>query len=220
MGLIPKTTCKRCGKEYDEWRATCPHCGARRVKSSQRTTASTVSRKAGTVASARAAQNDKWQKILGSVILILVMLATLALVNVSLNARKTAAEEKAKAEAAEQQRLEEEARREAEAAEQERLEQQQQLEQQTQANTPTVTSITISYYDEPKTEFSMDIGGQIPLKSTVYPLDVTAEVTWSSTDESILTVSEDGLVTGVGSGWAKVQATCGGVTAECTVWVK
>lgn len=66
----------------------------------------------------------------------------------------------------------------------------------------------------------MNVGSEVPLKANVYPLDVTVPATWSSSDESILTVSDDGVVTGVSPGWAKVIASCGSVSQECSVWVR
>ncbi len=42
----------------------------------------------------------------------------------------------------------------------------------------------------------------------------TVNVTWASTDPAVLTVDENGVVTGVGVGVAKVTATLGALTAE------
>lgn len=86
--------------------------------------------------------------------------------------------------------------------------------------TPTVTSITIMFLGDERTEFSMDVGQDIQLTAQVYPLDAEASVVWASTNESILTVDSTGKVTGVASGWAYVTATCGAVTTECNVYVK
>ena len=44
-------------------------------------------------------------------------------------------------------------------------------------------------------------------------------VTWSSKDESIATVSDKGVVTGVGKGTTTITAECGGVKADCTVYI-
>ena len=221
MGLIPKTTCKRCGKPFDEWRSRCPHCGARRVKASQRAAATTTSRKSGTAANARAAANVKWQRIFGLVILVLAIASSVALINVSLRAQKAEAEAKAQAEAQAQAEKDEQARQEAEA--QARLDQEEAdrlAAEEAQRNAVNVTSITITFYGEERTEFSMNVGGEVPLKANVYPLDITVPATWSSSDESILTVSEDGVVSGVSPGWAKVIASCGNVSQECNVWVR
>ena len=44
-------------------------------------------------------------------------------------------------------------------------------------------------------------------------------VTWASKNTSVVTVSDTGLVTRVGSGTTKVTATVDGRTLECTVRV-
>lgn len=44
-------------------------------------------------------------------------------------------------------------------------------------------------------------------------------VTWSSSDESVATVNEEGLVTTAGVGTADITAACSGVTAVCSVTV-
>ena len=66
------------------------------------------------------------------------------------------------------------------------------------------------------------VGGTTTLVATVSPSDASDQsVTWSSSDESVATVDEDGLVTGVSEGTATVTATTadGGYTAACAVTV-
>lgn len=58
------------------------------------------------------------------------------------------------------------------------------------------------------------------MTATVTPADTTDAVTWSSSDETVATVSEDGTVTGIKEGTAVITATAGNVKAECTVTVK
>ena len=48
----------------------------------------------------------------------------------------------------------------------------------------------------------------------------TVDVAWASTDPAVLTVDQNGVVTGVGVGTAKVTATFGPLTAEVTFWVE
>jgi hypothetical protein len=62
--------------------------------------------------------------------------------------------------------------------------------------------------------------GKIQLMASVYPRDITAEVTWSVENEEIATVDETGLVTGVSTGTTTIIAESYGMTTSCVVRVK
>ena len=73
-----------------------------------------------------------------------------------------------------------------------------------------------------KTTMTMLIGSQEKLQATVLPNNASnKKVIWSSPDSSIVTVTEDGLVTAVGNGITIVVATTvdGEYAAACTVEV-
>ena len=71
-----------------------------------------------------------------------------------------------------------------------------------------------------KTEASIKVGETLQLTATVLPEEAAGAVlTWSSSDESIATVSATGLVKAVSIGTATISVTCGNVTATCTVEV-
>ena len=61
MSVIPKITCRRCGREYSGLRSRCPYCGTGRSKSAERIPLRTSSENAGTPAAEHAAVNTKWQ---------------------------------------------------------------------------------------------------------------------------------------------------------------
>ena len=70
---------------------------------------------------------------------------------------------------------------------------------------------------------SVTVGEQLTITASVAPADATDKsVTWSSSDESIATVSEEGVVTGVAAGDATITVTTtdGGYQATCGVTVE
>ena len=84
--------------------------------------------------------------------------------------------------------------------------------------TVAVTSITLS-----QTTATMNIGESVTLTATVAPDDATDKtVTWTSSDATVATVSDDGVVTAVAAGTATITATAhdgSGVTGTCSVTV-
>ena len=72
------------------------------------------------------------------------------------------------------------------------------------------------------TTLKVAVGGKGTLKATLEPVNVTnTNVTWSSADKSIATVSSSGVVKGIKAGKVKITATSGDGTqkATCTVTV-
>lgn len=208
MSLIPTVTCRRCGYEYKATSRRCPNCGTRRVQQSGRTPAGTPSTVKGTAANGRASMNARWQMIFGIVLVLAIILAVIVMVTVSLNGEDATPVATPTPSASSQAGA-----------------------TPTPTATPTpsesiqVTSVTIAYYDEPRTEFGVTIGGSpTPVTAKVYPVDVEAEVKWSVKEggEDIISISvdDDGTceVEGIGSGSAVLVAECGGVSAECTVF--
>lgn len=66
----------------------------------------------------------------------------------------------------------------------------------------------------------LEIGKTIQLNATVSPSTATRkEITWSSSQSSVASVSSSGLVTAVSEGTTKITATADGKKGECTVTV-
>ena len=77
------------------------------------------------------------------------------------------------------------------------------------------TAVTLS-----KTEMELLIGAKEQLTATVSPDNATNKtVVWTSSDNNIATVDENGNVTAVAIGSATITASCGNVKAECKVTV-
>ena len=88
--------------------------------------------------------------------------------------------------------------------------------------TPIINSIVVSTTvgDLPDKQFAMNPGEEVEMRAVTYPMDVQCTVSWRSTDEDICTVSEDGIVTGVGPGWGSIIAYVGEVEVEILVMVR
>lgn len=92
-------------------------------------------------------------------------------------------------------------------------------------NTPT-TSMTFAGDDANTvqgillpTSASMVVGDVMPIKATLVPYGVEAEITYASATTAKATISSTGVITGVASGSSVITATAGGYTASCTVTV-
>lgn len=78
-----------------------------------------------------------------------------------------------------------------------------------------VATVTIS-----KTEATLLIGDTLELTATIDPADaIVTEITWSSSDESIATVDENGMVTAIAVGEVIITAEAGEKTATCKITV-
>ena len=202
MSVIPKITCRRCGREYSGLRSRCPYCGTGRSKSAERIPLRTSSENAGTPAAEHAAVNTKWQMLFGGILLLAVVAAVIVLITVSLNAEKNssaAVDPTPPATVSSAAPVT--------------------TPTPTPTPTPSVTSVTITFLGSKRTEFAAKVGDEVQLSATVYPTGTDQTVTWSSKDESVAKVSDKGVVTGVGKGTTTITAECGGVKADCTVYI-
>ncbi len=77
---------------------------------------------------------------------------------------------------------------------------------------PTAVSLDI-------TEKSIELPGTFQLSVTVEPAECALPPVWSSSNEAVATVTQDGYVTAVGEGTAIITVTVGDLTATCTVVV-
>lgn len=201
MGLLKTIICPKCGKEYSAFRSNCPHCGARKQTPSTRTTATTDSTRSGTVSSQRAAENERYQLIFGLCLVAAVIIAVIILIVTTVNGNyETYPPPTTSVELTPSPTPPE-------------------TPTQTPPPTPTVESLAITYLNEAKTEFAMNPGNTIKLEATIYPVEIEGPVEWTSSDETVLTVSEDGLVTAVASGSARIICKCYGAATECKVLV-
>ena len=84
-----------------------------------------------------------------------------------------------------------------------------------QQNTVAVTSVQLN-----KTSLDLKVGESETLIATVTPSDATdSSVFWTSSDPSVATVNQQGLVKAIKAGVAKITAKAGDKTATCEVTV-
>ncbi len=207
MGFIPEITCRHCGNKYSAVHGRCPKCGTPRKQTSRPAEDGADSAASGRTGSGKTAplfnSNTKWQFIFGCILVLLVIIAVIVLISASLGPPAKPVETP---------------------------------EPTVEVTTPPpttpppttppptipVTSVSITFLGSPLKEFTQRITADpLQLKADVYPVEAltTAKLEWRSSDESIITVDETGLVTAVGTGWAEIIAECGGVAASCKVWV-
>lgn len=85
-------------------------------------------------------------------------------------------------------------------------------------------SVTVSYagvdgISLDRSALTLVSGGSTALTATVSPSNADQTVTWTSSDEAVATVAQDGTVTAVATGEAIITASAGAYRASCTVTV-
>ena len=79
--------------------------------------------------------------------------------------------------------------------------------------------IPITDFNLNQTELLMSANGTYQLKAEVMPSNANGSITWSSTDESVVSVNQKGLVKTIHEGNAVIRAMAGDIIKECTVTV-
>lgn len=213
MGIIPKVRCRRCHREFSGLRSKCPYCGTRKAASpTTRTAATSASTVRGSASNARANQNARYQMIFGTVIMCAVVLAVIVLISTSLKGGDDGNGSSVRVSPSASP-----------SADLISLATPSPTPPGTPEPTDMVSSISFTFGGGPlayENQFATAVGNTTQLGVNVYPLNPDAKVTWSSSDESILTVDQTGLVTALKTGWATITVSCGGVEAKCDVWVQ
>ncbi|MDE6370905.1 MAG: Ig-like domain-containing protein, partial [Duncaniella sp.] len=83
-----------------------------------------------------------------------------------------------------------------------------------------VKEIFISNLELSETNLTLDTGDTYQLTATISPENVTNQnILWQSSNTDVAEVSEQGLVTAIAAGEAVITASCGDITAECSISV-
>lgn len=220
MAVIPEITCRRCGSKYSGLRTRCPKCGAPRMNQPTRVPPTTASATPKTAASGRAAINIRWQFVFAAVLLLALILAVVVLV-VSNGKNKNAAPSNNTNPG------------------------QSSVPTYVSADLPTpspspeptpdatatpeIQSMAIVFINTAFKDHSMTLNRpgeifDIDLDVNTYPTNDSLPVTWRSTNEKILTVTDRGFITVVGASpnrtvHAGIIAECGGLEDYVTVYI-
>lgn len=89
---------------------------------------------------------------------------------------------------------------------------------QTDETEPAVTGVPCTSLTLSQTDIVLDeAGGHVFLTAVSRPADCTDEITYASSDETVVTINENGQVTAIGPGEADIIVTCGSITERCSV---
>lgn len=205
MGLIPQAKCSRCDRRYSGLRGRCPYCGARRSKKGKRVSA---------------ADNSTWKLVIGIVLLVVLIAAVVVLLITTLNA-----DDAAKKTGDDDLITTPPSNEGVDSLDNEPIDSEpDDSEEQTGTNEPTepeptVQSISITYFGDPRTDITMKPAEVLPLWYKTVPEDVQETAVWSSSDENVFVVLQDGKITAIGQSGdeAVLTVTIGEVSAECVI---
>lgn len=203
MGIFRRVICPKCGEEHSAFRQGCPNCGARRQSKSRRTGAQSDTVRRGSAAASRREADSRWQMLFGLCLVAAVIIAVIVLIVTTVKGGYETYFTPSPSPS-------------------ESIDISPSLSPSPSPSpTPTVESIMITYFGSEKTGFTMHVGDNpIQLGATIVPIEITDGITWSSSDESVITVDQTGLVEAVGNGTAYVIVRCYNGAAECLVDVR
>ena len=81
----------------------------------------------------------------------------------------------------------------------------------------TTPRVVITYAGFKNTDFTIPVGTSIDMNYMFYNIDPNTPVTWSTENEAVATVNQNGVVTGNSVGTTNLFCTCGDVRAVCIV---
>ena len=205
MGIVPQTVCPRCHRKYAALRPSCPYCRYKNEKEPHRPVPGSDSAVRDSAAANRAKENLSWQFLTGAVLIVLVIVAMIAVISVNMQGRVDDEITIAAAEAVPDIEIETTP-----------------VPDPTPSPTPSptpapvITSVQINLNGAMIDDFTERQGVSIQLTASPYPQTVEVDIKWSSSDESVATVDDTGLVTMVGSsGYCTITADAGTASATC-----
>lgn len=211
---MERRICEYCGTEYPAAEPKCPACGSGSTRAASEQ-ASAPKRRLASTAGARTAgkKNGKsgpWGAV--SVVLAVLVLVGIAAFFIQMDFFREGGFDfnaiPTKVQWTETSQAENTIEQQPEASEEEQPE-----EEMPTLDSKACTGLTIS-----QDEIIMDeAGGKVFLTAVARPHDCEDAIVFSSTDESVAVVTENGMITAIGPGEAEIHVTCGTVTEVCTI---
>ena len=208
-------TCEYCGTEYNSELPTCPLCGktgagaraeAPQEQRKKRGGARVAPKKSAGKRQAKPADPDKIPRWMWALICVILGLAVIIgavyfVYIMGFFGKSTTTQQQTQ----QTQQTDDTQQQDAQKDEQE--------EEQTSTSGVPCTALTLSQTDATLDEQ----GGHIFLTAVARPADCTDEITFQSSDESVVTINENGMITAVAPGEAEIIVTCGSITERCAI---
>lgn len=207
MAVISEVKCGRCDRRYSGFRSRCPYCGARRNKRGKH---------------ADEGENAKAKLIIGVLLLILLIGATMVLILTSLPENNDAANPSDSADVSNPDISlpdEGDVSTIIDSAEPSASE----IPTPSESEAVEIAEVIITAYGGPikNNDFTLGkITESIQLSFKTIPETTGKTAVWASSDENVFMVTSDGKVTATGRGSATVTVTVDGVVGKCIVRVR
>ncbi len=205
MAVISEVKCGRCDRRYSGFRSRCPYCGARRSKRGKH---------------ADDTENAKAKMIIGILLLVLLIAATMILIFTTLPESEVGDPSVPPAETDSGGFLPDDSD----------VTHVEDTTEPTAPETPTpsespeveIAEVIVTYTGNPipENDFTMRLTETLPLGFKTIPETTDKTATWESSDEEVFMVTSDGKVTAVGRGSATLTVTVDGAVGKCTVRVR
>lgn len=210
MSLIPNTVCQRCHRKYPAVRSSCPYCGTKKAQTVRRSVPESDSAVRGTDAARRSRENVNFQMLISGILLVCIIAAVTTIVSVNMSSRVDSPS-RIRGDVADNT-LPDTTPVPSSTPE----------PSPTPEPTPPVTKLELYYQDSLRDQFAAPHGAEVQLECRPYPLNNEVEIQWYSTDESVATVDQTGLVTMTGEVYDSCDIAAkapNGVEVKCKVFV-
>ncbi|MBE6948755.1 MAG: hypothetical protein E7456_02800 [Ruminococcaceae bacterium] len=193
---MARVKCSRCDRNYSGMHLKCPYCGAGRSKKTVRKEQEEMS-------------NSKF--LIGGIVLIALIVAVVILIIVSTKNSDVSAENEAEQET--QEIVHDEGVESVEGT----VEMETEVEEEPEV---VINSVNIMRNGEIKTDVTFYLGDTYNYTYETDPADTDELAVWSSDNEDVAVVVQNGDVTAISEGTANITVTIGGQSATMQVRVK